>query len=288
MVSVSGRDLMGQLEDHDAISFDDKPIRANNYSASQVIQMLTRNTRISKFQLQKANSVPGLFSTEPGESKLAALQRYMEPMNCISWMSPKGALIYGKPNMAQGKKGTLTLSKSRRESNVLSMKVTRASSTIPNLIVACWSGQEEVQDRVEPRQRLYNRAQRPALLRGYGHIVSKSIVTSNPDATTAQGQSGINALTAGSSDFLQSYVKREFARRNMEELKVQAVVPGHFNDAGEPFVTDTVYEIQFDRGSVSELMYLYSVEYELTLERGQITKLGFCRFGTIVGDNAGA
>jgi prophage tail gpP-like protein len=282
--SISGRDLMGQLEDQDAISLDSKPIFANSTSVENGVKALLRDTRITKIELRSAPSANYLLATEPGESKLAALQRFVEPLNCLAWMGPAGQIIIGKPNMSQKERGKIILNKRNRASTVLSISVSRSSTQIPNVIVPVWSGQEVVTDRVSPQQRLYNAATGPARLFKLGHRLPKSVVVSAPNATDPQGLSSLNALKAGGANILQAYAKREMARQNQKELIVQAVVPGHFNENGEPYVVDTVYRVHYDRGGVDENMYLFQVDYVLDESGGQRTNLYFCRLGTIVSD----
>ncbi len=282
--SVSGRDLMSQLEDQDAVSMDSSPIWANKFSVLNGVRKLLDNTRITNVVGRDLPTSNYLLATEPGESKLAALQRFLEPLNSVAWCAADGTLLVGKPNMSQKAKGSLILNKEKRISNVLSMRVTRNSTTIPNAIVPIWVGQETVVDRVPKSQVLLNGADGPSRLFKLGHRVPKSVVVSNPNATDPQGLSSINAIKAGGSNLLQSYAKRELARQNVRELIVQVVVPGHFNEEGEPFVTDTVYYIEYDRGKVFENMFLYQCDYELTESRGQITNLWFCKLGTIVAD----
>lgn len=282
--SLHGRDLMSQLEDQDAISFDSRPIWGNAVSVESGIRSLLDSTRITNVELRDAPSANYLLATEPGESKLAALQRFLEPLNCLAWMGPDGRMIVGKPNMAQKARGRIFLLKDKRESNVLSMRVTRASTAIPNLVVPIWAGQESTVDRVAPEQALMNAAKGPARLYKLGHRVPKAVVISTPTATDAQGLSQINAISAGGSNLLQASAKREIARKNVGEIVVEAVVPGHYDENGMPYVTDTVYHVEYDRGSVDESMYLYQVDYQLEESGGQRTNLFFCRLGAIVAD----
>lgn len=282
--AITGRDLMGQLEDQDAISLDSTPIFAQNVSLGNGVKSLLTNTRINQIELRDTPNASYLLATEPGESKLSALQRFIEPLNCLAWMGPNAQLIIGKPNMSQQPKGTLFLSKAKRTSNVLHIKITRSSTQIPNVIVPIWSGQENVTDRTPKQQRLQNGAPGPARLFKLGHRLPKSVVVSAPNATDPQGLSGVNALKAGGGNILQAYAKREMARQNQKEIIVQIVVAGHFNDKGEPFVPDTVYTIEYDRGDINERMYLFQVEYSMDESSGQKTSLYFCRLGTIVSD----
>lgn len=282
--TINGRDLLAQLEDQDAISLDSSPIWANNFSVEAAVRKLLGDTRITGIELRDAPSGNYLFATEPGESKLAALQRFLEPLNVVAWMGPTGKLIIGKPNMSQSKVGRIVLNKAQRKSNVLSISVTRSAATIPNVIVPIWAGQETTVDRVGTQQPLYNGASGPSQLFKLGHRLPKTVVVATPQATDPQGLSSVNAIKAGGGNLLQAYAKREMARRNVDEMIVQAVVPGHFNEDGQPYMVDTVYHVEYDRGEVDENMYLFQTDYQLTAERGQVTNLFFCRLGTIVAD----
>lgn len=286
-VTLTGRDLMSQLEDQDAISIDSSPIWVEKTSLLAGVQQLCKDTRITTVAL--TGKTPGstyLLATEPGESKLAALQRFLEPLNCIAWMAPNGALLVGKPNMAQEISGEFILFRNLRLSNCLSMRVTRSSTSIPNIIVPVWAGQETTVDRVSKQQALTNKAPGPSRLLKLGHRVPKSVIVSTPQATDAQGLSSVNAFSAGGGNILQAYAKREIARKNIGEIKVQIAVPGHFADDGSAFRIDTVYRIANDRASLDENMYLYQIAYDMTPEGGQRTNLFFCRLGCIVADNA--
>jgi prophage tail gpP-like protein len=74
------------------------------------------------------------------------------------------------------------------------------------------------------------------------------------------------------------------ARQNFKETLVQVAVAGHFNDAGNPFQFDTTYQVQYERASLDDTLYLYACEYSLTESGGQRTVLSFCRTGTLVAD----
>lgn len=284
-VAIQGRDLLSQYEDNDAVSITDDPIWANNYTIRQVVQLLNQNTRISNnIILQDAPSKAYLFATEPTDTKLNAIMRFLEPLNCIFWMSPEGRITIGRPNQAQAAKGRLFLNKAKRLTNVLSMKVTRNTTRVPNIIVPIWSGQEQVQGRTPKAQRLLNAKEDPTRLRKFGHLVVKTSVVSTPQADSAQDLAEINRVQAGGQNLLQAQAKREMARANIYEKIVQVKMAGHYNEAGEPFVKDTVYKIEYDRGNVDENMYLFEVEYSLTEEEGQITMLQFCPLNSIVSD----
>lgn len=284
-VTVTGRDLMGQLEDNDAIDAQNKPIYGENITIKQAVASLAQNTRISSnVILQDASKKPWLFATEPGESKLAALMRFLEPLNVLPWMDASGKIKIGRPNMSQDPRGSLYIVKSERKSNVISMQVTKNSTKVPNVIVPIWSGQENVSDRIPSQQSLNNSNKECKRLRDNNHKVIKTIVVSIPSGDSAQDLSSTNQLTAGGQNLLQAYGKRELARQNMNVLIVEIIVAGHYNDLGEPYVIDTVYNVICDRAGINEKMYLFEVQYRLSEESGQQSILKFCQLGTIVSD----
>lgn len=295
---INGRDLMGQMEDQETVSIQNEPIYMTDVTCRRGVERLVEGTRIRRVVLQDAPTSTFLLAAEPSETKLSALQRFIEPMNCIAWMSPIGEMNIGRPNMAQASKGTVKLSKSQRESNVLSMSATRGSTTIPNVILPIWAGQEEVQSRISAQNALENTARGPARLRNQGHFLQKTVVVSNPQGSSPQDASRVNDLRVasnisqqqanqagpipGGSTLLQAYALRELARQNYKELIVQAVVPGHYNENGEPWLTDTVYRVIYDRGDVDKEMYLFQIDYMLSGDSGQTTRLYFCNLNTIV------
>lgn len=291
-VMVSGRDLMGQLEDQDAVGLDSKLIKAAQSTMQGCVNLIIPNTRIQGVNLKNVPSALSSnstvkFATEPGESKLAVLQRLIEPYNLLAWMSPNGEINIGKPAMNSDPEGIIQCSKKDRKSNVLSIKAIRSAATIPNAFVAIWAGQESVQDRVKKEQVLFNYAKGPMRLRHYGHILTKSVVTSHPDAQgDARTLAEVNLLKSvnGVNNLLSSLARRSMASHNHKELIVQAIVPGHYNEEGNPYLVDTVYTVFYDRGGVSEKMYLFQTDYSFDEAGGQKTSLYFCRLGTLVAD----
>lgn len=294
MVTLIGRDLMGQLEDHSAVSIQGEPIYGNDMTLSQAVDKIRANTKIKALTTQNAPSGSYTFATDPSESKLSALLRFIEPLNCLAWTTPDGKLRIGRPNFAQSSKGRFVMDREKRKSNCLSIKSTRSGTQIPNIIVPIWSGQETVQTRVTKEQIYYNKSEGAARLRGLGYVLPKAVVTSTPNGTDPQSLAELNRLQVaqqqkppppGGSNILQAYMKKEMARYNMQEHVVQVIIKGHFNDDLDPILVDQVYNIFYPRAGVDKKMYLYQVSYELTPEEGPRTSLYFCNLFTIVSDN---
>lgn len=288
---INGRDLMAFYVDQDSMTIDFRLRRGEplygTFTISGAVRRLNENTRIQGLILRDAPTKSYLFASEPTESKLSALQRYLEPLNVIAWMSPEGKMIVGRPNMKQQALAKLIVSKEDRQSNVISMKATRQATMIPNIITPIWSGQELIQNRVTSEQIVYNTAPGPTRLRKLGHRTPKAVVVSTPEGERIQDWSEITRLQvarAAGSTFLQAYAKRELARLNIYELIVQAKVIGHYNENAQPYLVDQVYHIDYDRGSIRENMYLYGIVYRLSESEGQTTTLRFTRLGTIVSD----
>lgn len=284
-VSISGRDLLGQLEDQDAISKDGKPLWGNATTFKAAAEELIIDTRIrSPVKFQNLKNVSGqFFATSPSETKLAALQRLIEPGNALAWADPSGSLILGRPNMGQPPKGVFKVLRGSRDSNCMSMKAVYAAASIPNIVCAIWSGQETTQERLSVNQIVNNMAKGPTRLREAGNRIPKSVVVSIPTGNDPSALTDLNVfLASGGGANIQNYALREIAKHNQKELVVQVVVPGHYDEQGEPYKIDTVYRILYDRGSIDKLMYCFQVDYTGGLDSGQKTTLWFCNLGSIV------
>ena len=282
-VKIQGRTLICQLEDQNAVNDVDDPIWGNSMLPADVINALILSTRINFYRLQQApSSTAMLFATEPGESKLSALTRYLEPLNCLAWMDPDGTVVVGRPDMGSAPLGTFIMDRANRMANCLSMQANYASTQIPNVIVPVWTGQESTQSRIAPEQRIINMAAGPARLFKFKHRVPKAVVVSSPNGADPQSLSQANQLTlAGGANYLQAYAQREIARANVNEIGVQVNIQGHYNSNLQPILADTCYNINYPRASLNEKMYLHTVGYTLTMQ-GQRTSLNFCRCGSIV------
>lgn len=285
VVEIFGRDLMGQLEDNNAVNLDSTPMWGENIAIDEVIRRLAANTRINPdVTIQGPDLKPGPFATEPNETKLQTLQRYLEPLNALAWMNSLGRIVVGKPDMKQGVSGKIFNIKSQRSSNTLDIKVIRQTTKIANIIVPIWAGQENVQNRIGIEQALLNARENPTRLRKLGHRVIKTVVVSAPNGDGSQGLDDVRRLEAAGQNVLQAYAKRDLARANVNEMIVQAMMPGHFNEFGQPYRFDTTYKIEYEKGAVDEVMYLYECKYMMDERQGPRTLLSFCPLGSIVAD----
>jgi len=285
-LQLQGRDLMGFLEDNDAVNPDATILWANTANINDVLPALLRNTRIRGFETRNIDrNVKSLFATNPGESKLAALQRFLDPLNAIAWMTGGGKLVCGKPSFDGASQGTLGVRSFDRVSNVLKMRAHRASGQIPNAVLSIWTGNETVQTVISKKQMKLNAADGPSRLYKAGHRIYRTLATSAPDANdTKSGLTEVQRLISQGANYLDSLAAREIARENINELIVTCTVVGHLNANGDPFAPDQCYDIVHDADGIDEKMYLFGVEYGLSEDSGQVTHLSFCRLNTIVAE----
>lgn len=285
LVHVRGRTLIAQLEDQSTVNDVDDPIWGNKLTIDGVVNALVQSTRINFYRLQQEPKGSFLFATEPGESKLSALNRYLEPLNCIVWMDGDGTLVVGRPDMGADPVGSFVMDRENRQANVLSMQANYSSTQIPNVVIPVWTGQETVQSRISPEQRVLNAAKGPSRLFNFQHRVPKTVVVSTPSGSDPQSISQANQFVVAGSNILQAYAKREIARANVHEVGVQVNIQGHYNSDLSPIGIDTTYNVNYPRASLNEKMYAHTVNYTLG-KAGQKTSIFFCRLGCIVADIA--
>jgi prophage tail gpP-like protein len=275
---------MGQLTDQHCVTIDCKPIWGNDLDIEAVCNELIETTRIKGVVTQDAPSKPFLFATEPGESRLNALLRYLDPINCLSWMSPDGYLTVGRPNFSGPESGTLICNKEKRRSNVTHMSASRSATQVPSVIAGLYADSQKELVGLPKEQVFTNSNSRVQELKKRGHQIFRAITSSVPSGATPEDFRSLAELqVAGTPKTMLEYMAaREFARANANVLQVKAVVPGHFNDDGKPYMPDTLYAIDFDRGGVNEVMYCYGVEWSLSPTQGQTSVLSFCPVNTLV------
>jgi prophage tail gpP-like protein len=287
-VTVGGRDLAAQLEDQHAIGLAANPLLGNKVSLTAAARVLIENTRIQNVELSGTLDQQNLFATQPNETKISALQRLVEPCNCLFWMSPEGNLVIGKPNAGALPIGKILCSRERRESNVFSIRSHHRAATVPNIVALMHNEVQNTQVGIVAPRVFENASPSAQRLKKLGHRVLRTAYVSWPRDASASSLASLadNATLAalGGGDLLEGYAKRIFARGNFDEVQVEAVLPGHYNEDGKPFVPNTVYSVEYDRAGIDENMLLYAVDYAMTPERGQVTTLRFCKVGTIVAD----
>lgn len=285
-LTINGRDLMGFLEDNDSVNPESGILYTQNATFESTMRVLIENTRINGFERRNIDGeISSLFATLPGESRLASLQRFIDPANAVAWMDPNGRLIIGRPDFQSPSKGTYGIRQfgNNRTANVLGMRVVRSSSQIPGAILPIYSGTEGVQTLMG-KLLMLNSAEGPSRLFKAGHKIYRTMVNSPPSANDPQSLSGLQRLlnTGSLANAMQSLAALEFARANVNELKITCSVKGHLGDDDKPIVPDTCYDIVWDAMPLSKKMYLYGVDYVLSEDAGQVTNLQFCNVNTIV------
>lgn len=283
---ISGRDTLGQFVDNTAIDANNKMIAIEEIDIPTIFATLQKNTRMPFSFYPSPGGIPNgkfLFQTNPGETKINALQRYLEFCNCLIWTAPNGLAIIGKPDFAQATSGQLIMSSENPVgNNVLEARVRRA----PNLAI---------------RQIV---VQLQALSMDPGALSANTVVNSDADmqeiADALAGRSVYQTFSYGQGNAAVNQYKfvgnqnanpnsigtqmalREIAKENMKILDVEVVVPGHFDENGNLYNVDTIYDVQIDDEDIEQEMYVYHVNYELTREHGILTRMRLCEKYSIV------
>ena len=276
---ITGRDTLGQLIDNAAVDKNNKIINIANLTLSQIFTTLIANTRIPQQPIfQQADSGNMLFQTSVGETKMNALQRYMEYSNALVWTLPHGQVVIGKPNFVQQASGVITID--QNATNVLDCRVRRNINNAIRIIV----NQMQNGDQIDPSSYTVMNGDadvQKGIPSGVGRSVyrmfsfSEGFNSVNFFTQVANIPTPVNTLGA-------AYSYREIARENVQVLDVEVTFQGHLNSNGVVYDIDQVYTCNIPDENVSEDLYCYAVTHELTLDHGMITKLKLCKLGTIV------
>lgn len=278
---ITGRDTLAQLVDNSAIDANNKIVNTENVRIDTLLATLIKGTRIPPaYVIQQVPNGALLFQTNPGETKINALQRYLEFMNCLVWTNPSGQIVLGKPNFTQNLSGKLILSSSNPDSNnVIDGRCRRG----PNMAIRQIVTQLQTLGQVDANSYTVNNNDKD-MLKISGSKGGRSVYRS---FNYGQGNDTINQLTqvgnqSGNPQNIGAHLSlREIARENMKIIDVEMVVRGHINESGLSYNVDQIYNVQMDDDDVSEDMYVYSCAWELTIDHGMITRLKLCRLHTI-------
>lgn len=280
---LTGRDTLGQLVDNAAVDQNNQIVHIAAISLFGIAQQVAQNTRIPQTLInQGCPSGKLLFQTNPGETKVSALQRYLEFTNCLVWTQPNGQMVVGKPNMAQARSGSLILLYSDpSKNNVLEARVRRNVNTA----IAEIAIQQQALGVTDPTPVTIENAD-PDVQRASAIGAGKSIYRL---FTLGNGMDAVNSLSAvgsggGPQQIGFTLARREIAQSNMHVLEVETVVRGHLNPQGLPFNIDQVYHVRIEDDDVDEDLFVYSVRYDLTPQMGLLTTLKLVKLGTIVAD----
>lgn len=280
---VTGRDTVGQLVDNAAIDAQNRVINITQTNLSAILSYLIKNTRIPPgFKAQQVPNGPLLWQTNPGETKINVLQRYLDFTNTLIWSQPNGQLVLGKPDFTQDRQGFLKINSFANlysPNNVLEARSKRSVNHAIRQIVVQLSTLGQVDAGSFTNYNADPEVQARAKS-GVGRSVYISF-------SYGEGADAVNTVTqvgnqSGSIRQIgNEKALREIAKENMKILDVECVVRGHFNENNIPYNIDQIYNVQIEDDSIHEDMYVYACTYELTMEHGLITRLKLCKLGTI-------
>lgn len=284
--AITGRDMMGQLVDNPTIDAANHIINTKEISLDGAFELLIKNTRLNQeFIKQQIPTVKLLFNTHGGETKISALQRYLEFTNCLVWTAPDGRAVLGKPNFYQPRSGKLICNQtSIGANNVVDYRVRRNLNQAIRQIVTQLQTMEQV-DAGSFTKVNADKDMAPLV----DKLVGRSVyaVFSYGQGTDAVNQIFQVGNGAGAPRVIgEALSLRELAKENMKVIDVEMTVEGHTNENGLAYNIDQVYSVEIEEEDVAEDLYVYSCSYELTPNSGAITRLRLCRLGTICADAA--
>lgn len=283
---LTGRDTLGQLVDNAAVDANNGIINIKQATLGTILTVLIKNTRIPQgFKQQQVPSGTFLFQTRAGETKINALQRYLEYSNTLIWSQPNGQLVVGKPNFAQSVSGVLTMSSTGSSmNNVVEARVRRNTNQAIRQIVT----QLQTLDQVDAGQfTILNQDADVQAVSGAGGGRSVYNVFSYGQGTDAVNQIVQVGNQSGNPNQIGAAMcRREIARENQRVIDVECVVRDHINENGAAYNIDQLYTVKIDDEQLNADMYVYAISYELTLEHGMLTRLKLCRKGSLVADSS--
>ena len=282
---MTGRDVLGQLVDNAATDSNNKIIYFEKATLKTIIGSVLANTRCPKgFNISNAPNSSFLFSSNPGETKINALQRMLEFANLLIWTSADGMILVGKPNFAQPTSGDLLAQYDGLENNILECRVQRNLNQSIRQIAAQLQSLNQTDPGVAT---MINNDQdmQEVIPTGVGRSIYTFFDYGNGGDTvnliTQVGNQSGNYNQIG-----KEFARRQIARENMNVIKVEAVVTGHVNSYGSLYDIDQTYNVIIDDEELTETLYSHHVSYELTKDQGILTRLHLCRLNTIVSGSA--
>lgn len=287
-ISVMGRDMMGQWEDQQCWLVNGKTFTISKMTPNALYNFFASDTRSKNngLLLQNIPDESQLVAIAATDTKLQVVTRFLEPFNALAWCQPDGTITWGKPDMVPPSPiGNLTVSKSTRFSNCLSMRATRSAATVPSIVKPVLAGQEVAALLGTPFPPLTNPFAEVATLSSLGHRLATVYISSDPKGGDPQTINELNQFAKQPNPVvarMNAYGFRLMARENMRILQIQVVVPGHVNEFGVPYIIDEMYHIVFDRAGIDHQMYLYQLEYTCSESDGPRTLLQFTYPNTIV------
>ena len=277
---LTGRDLLGQLVDNTAVDKNNKIIHLENATLQTIISLMIANTRIPQgITPQQLPNGTFLFQTNPGETKINAIQRYLDLANCLIWALPSGQICAGKPNFTRVISGTISNASSSL-CNYLEARVKRNVNQVIRQIVY----QLQTLDSVSPTPYTKTNTDKdisPLINGGVGRSVWNHF-SYGQGADTVNLLKSVGNQSGSPAGIGNELCLRDIARDNMKILDVELVVKGHLNTNNTIYNIDQIYNVQIPSDDVDEDLYVYGCSYELTMDHGMITRLRLCRLGSIV------
>lgn len=281
---LSGRDVLGQLVDNASVDVNNNVLYIQKASLKYICGKVLANTRVPQgITLSQVPNGQYMFSSNPGETKMGALQKMLEFANLLVWSTPDGQMIVGKPNFTQQVSGQLLMQYAGKNNNILEASVRRNVNQAVRICVTQLQDLQSVSPAALPAVTQINADSdvQETADQGVGRSVYQTFDYGDGGDTinliTHVGNQSANYQSIGAA-----ISNRVIAMENMKVLDIEVVVRDHTNSFGGIYNIDQIYDVSIDDEEISSPMYCYSVTYEMTLQTGCITRLRLCKLNTIV------
>lgn len=247
-ISLSGRDMAGQLLDCSAPVFNELQVSLSRIVKAICDPLKITNRRIDAAATQTRHKV----STTPGQTAWEVLQNAAEANGLWPWFDPSGQLILGRPDVPKDAAATLTLSRDNpAQNNVLSATFTRS-----------------LQD-VYSEVRVLGQAAGTEGARGMHGVWGKATANNPPRAR-------LKISTDYESDnpkIAEARAKKELADGLLKSRCVSCTVRGHRTDAGLLWTPGMRVSLKLDALGVSGVWLLMSRKLRGGRDSGTLTDL---------------
>lgn len=241
-VSITGRDLVGQLLDCSAPIFAANQVTLENIIKQAALPLGIKRYRIEAEHMQRHDRV----AIDPGVSAWDAVREAAEVAGLWPWLEPDGTLVVGGPDYTRPPVATLILSRSQPDkNNVISISRTRSmadrASEITVLAQGHGTGQAEGQHAIK------------AKVRDRGVSLYRPRIVTCGDADNAE--------------MANTYARKLQADSRLNGLTLQVEVPGHRTESGQLWKPGQRVVLQWETKGVHGVFFL--VQRKLLGGRGQ-------------------
>ncbi|EEG08950.1 phage baseplate assembly protein [Pseudogulbenkiania ferrooxidans] len=241
-VSLTGRDLVGQLLDCSAPIFAANQITLENIIKQAALPLGIKRYRIEAERMRRHDRL----AIDPGMTAWDAVREAAEVAGLWPWLEPDGTLVVGGPDYTQAPVATLILSRSQPEKNNV-IRITRTRSMADRASEITVLAQGHGTDQAEGKHAI------KTTVRDRGVSLYRPSIVTCADADDA--------------DVANSYAHKLQADSRLNGLTLQVEVPGHRTESGQLWKPGQRVVLWWESKGVNAVFFL--VQRKLVGGRGQ-------------------